>query len=224
MPDRQHLETYLASVFGDTAFEHEDDAMKSLMDRAVAAGLPRINVSSHVGRLLGLLCSLVSRERGLAVEVGTLAGYSGTHLARGLAPGARLVTIELSDAHADFAEAEFRRAGVADRVEIRRGAGLSVLPRLLGEFGPESADIVFFDAIKTEYEGYFESARLLLRSGGLLLADNVLGSGSWWVTDAPGSSPERDAIDRFNRRVAADAAFDAACIANTNGLLIARRR
>lgn len=219
MPDRPQLETYLASAFGS-----EDDGMRSMMDRAAAAGLPRINVSSHVGRLLELLCALASREGGLAVEVGTLAGYSGAYLARGLAPGARLVTIELSDAHADFAEAEFRRAGAADRVEIRRGAGLEVLPRLLEEFGPGSADLVFLDAVKTEYEGYFETARLLLRGGGLLLADNVLGSGSWWVTDPKASSPERDAIDRFNRRVAADPAFLAACIANTNGVLVARRR
>jgi caffeoyl-CoA O-methyltransferase len=210
---------YLQEVFG-----RPDEQLATLMDRAVAAGIPDIAVSADVGRLLTILAQLAAPGGAhLAIEVGTLAGYSGIWLARGLAPGGRLITIELEDRHADFAQAESRRAGVSDRVEIRRGAALNVLPGLVRELGPASIDLVFLDAIKTEYADYARLLKPVLKPGGLLLADNALGSGSWWIDQSRGQNPERDAVDQFNRDIAGDPDFHAAAIPIRQGLLIARK-
>jgi caffeoyl-CoA O-methyltransferase len=206
---------YIQEVFG-----RDDEQLATLMKRAVEAGLPDIAVSADVGRLLTLLVSMTRAER--VVEVGTLGGYSGIWLARGLAPGGQLITIEREDKHADFAEREFASAGVGDRVRIERGAALDVLPRLAGELGPNSLDVVFLDAVKVEYAEYLAIVGPMLRVGGLVLADNALSGGDWWICDAPGD-PGRDAMDTFNRALADDPHFTTACCVNRNGLLVAKK-
>jgi predicted O-methyltransferase YrrM len=211
---------YLREVFGT-----QDEQMATLMQRAAAAGLPEIAISADVGRLLGLLAGLTNAGRGpeLAIELGTLAGYSTIWLARALAPGGRLITIELEDRHADFAQREFERAGVADRIRLVRGSALEVLPGLARELGPQSVDLAFLDAVKTEYLDYAQLLKPTLKRGGLLLADNVLGAG-FWIDDPAGSSPDRDAIDQFNRAIAADGDYEASIVPIRQGILIARRR
>jgi predicted O-methyltransferase YrrM len=212
--------SYLGEVFG-----REDDDLRGLKARAAATGLPDIAVSAEVGRLLALLARMSGDGRGasLIVEVGTLAGYSALWLARGLRPEGRLITIEMDPRHADFAQSEFRRAGTGHRIIVRRGRALDVLPALASELGRASVDVAFIDAAKTEYPDYYRVLKPMLRPGGLLIADNALGSASWWI-DSPEPNPDRDAVDRFNRAVAADPDFEAAAVPIRQGVLIARRR
>ncbi|MGI9014098.1 MAG: O-methyltransferase [Phycisphaerales bacterium] len=205
---------YLRDVFGT-----QDEQCATMMQRAVAAGLPDIAISADVGCLLMLLASTTAPR--CIIEVGTLAGYSGIWLAKSLQPGGRLFTIEKEPAHAAFAQREFENAGVSDRVEIRIGAALDVLPGLADELGPQSVDVAFLDAIKPEYFEYWKILRPLIVPGGLLLADNVLGSGDWWITDA--RHPTRMAVDVFNRTIAADESFTASAVPIREGVLIARR-
>ncbi len=208
-PERwSFINRYAAELFADP-----DEQLGTLMSRAVEAGLPRIAVSPDVGWLLKILTSL-TRGR-LALELGTLGGYSGIWIARGLAPDGRLITIEAADSHADFAEAEFETAGLADRVEVVRGAALDVLPGL--DIAPESVDFVFIDAVKSEYPAYLELVKPLIAPGGLLVADNVYGTGQGWIDEGYGT-------DEFNRIVAADPDFDATITPHREGILIARRR
>ena len=205
---------YLSDVFGSP-----DEQLSTLMPRAVAAGLPDIAVDAAVGRLLSVLLRAVGART--AIEVGTLGGYSGIWLGRGLEPTGTLYTIEADAKHAAFAREEFRAAGLADRVSLHVGLGLDVLPKLAAQLGPASVDALFLDAIKPEYPAYLDAALPALRPGALLLADNALG-GRWWIDEPAGSSPDRDAMDAFNRAIAADPRFDAACVPLREGLLIAR--
>jgi len=209
-----YTQTYCRDVFGT-----EDEHLANLMPRAVEAGLPNIAVSGDVGRMLMLLTSLTAGR--VAIEVGTLAGYSAIWLARGLSDRGKLITIEIEDAHADFAEQAFREAGVDDRVQLLRGAALDVLPQLADELGPGSIDVVFLDAIKTEYPDYWTIVRPMIAPGGLILADNCLGAGDWWI-DSEGHE-QRDAADRFNRMVAGDDDFEAVAVPLREGVLIGRR-
>jgi caffeoyl-CoA O-methyltransferase len=220
-PERwSFTKAYLRDVFGA-----EDDQLRTLMPRAVAAGLPNIAVSADVGRLLMMLTRMTANGLGarLAIEVGTLGGYSGIWIARGLSPGGRLITIEPDATHVAFAEREFETAGLAGVVDIRRGAGRDVLPRLAAELAPGSVDVVFLDAIKREYADYFQAIRPAIAPGGLLIADNVLGSNQWWIDEPPGRNPDRDGADRLNRLLAADAEFDAVAVPMREGVLVARR-
>lgn len=210
----QYTNDYSREVFG-----RQDDHLADLMPRAVKHGLPDIAVSADVGRLLQILTSM-TRGR-LAIEVGTLGGYSGIWIARGLKPGGRLITIESVDLHADFALKQFEFAGVTDRIQLRRGEGLEVLPRLAFELPPQSVDVVFLDAIKTEYPEYWQIVRPLIAVGGLIIADNVYGSGDWWIDDE--RNPTRQGADRFNRKVASDPDFEAVAVPLRQGVLVGRR-
>jgi len=214
MPLRHQHTEYLQELFG-----HPDDHLAQLMERGVERGLPDIAVPAEVGRLLTLLASMTLGE--LAIEVGTLGGYSGICLARGLSRSGRLITIEANDLHADFAQEQFGLAGLADRVQIRRGTGLDILPELSEQFGEDSVDVVFLDAIKTEYPAYWSIVRRMIRRGGIIIADNVLGSGEWEMDDT--GHPSRQAADQFNRLVAGDEHFQSIIVPIGHGVLIGRR-
>ena len=89
--------------------------------------------------------------------------------------------------------------------------------------GEGSADVVFLDAIKSEYRGYAEHAARLLRPGGLLIADNCLGA-DWWITDPAGSDEARDAVDAFNRWIGSPGSgFLSCCVTNREGLVVAQK-
>lgn len=119
--------------------------------------------------LLFLLARAVGARR--VVEVGTSAGYSGVWLAAALPPDGRLYTVEADPAKVAAARESFRRAGLAERVEVLAGRALEVLPELARR-GP--FDLVFLDAAKEEYVAYFDLLAPALRPGGLVVADNVL--------------------------------------------------
>lgn len=207
---------YIEQLFSDDPenWSREDDA-------AVAAGLPAISVGAAVGRWLSLLAAM-SREGGaqLIVEVGTLGGASALALARGLSPSGKIITIEADSHHADFATGALARAGES-RVDVRVGEGLKVLPDLVEELGVESCDLLFLDAIKTEYSGYLEAGLSLVRSGGLIVADNVLGVGNGWVPDSIDEEPTRVAIDEFNRMVSDHPRLQGTILPMRQGLLVA---
>jgi predicted O-methyltransferase YrrM len=214
-PERWHYTSrYLQEIFG-----REDALLAELRTEATTAGLPDIAVSADVGRMLDLLVR-TTRARTL-IEVGTLGGYSALWLARAMHPEGRLFAIEIDADRAAFARRWFDRAGVGDRVEVVIGAALDVLPSLIARCHSH-VDVVFLDAVKEEYPAYFELVRDAIAPGGLLLADNVLGSSSWWIDQE--SNPTRIAVDAFNRAVVADTRFDVAAVPIREGVLIARRR
>lgn len=203
------LSDYAEEVFGS-----EDEGLAGLNSRANQAGLPSVSVTADVGRFLQILVSMTSGK--LAIELGTLAGYSAIWIARGLAADGKLISIEYDDTHAAFAEAEIARAGLVDRIEVIRGAALDVLPGLRETLPPESIDFVFIDAVKDEYIAYFEALKPMVALGGLVVADNVFGIGKGWIDEGYGT-------DDFNRHVAADSDFDTTVTPMRSGLLIARR-
>jgi caffeoyl-CoA O-methyltransferase len=135
---------------------------------AVPDGIPAIQVGPSDGRLIYLLLRLANARK--AVEVGTLVGYSAIHMARGLAPGGRLWSIEFEPRHAKVARDNLAAAGLSDRVTVLVGPALDVLPTLVSE-GP--FDAVFIDADKVNYDRYGQWALENLRPGGLVIGDNA---------------------------------------------------
>ena len=182
---------YIASLFAP-----EDALLAALREDADRSGLPPIAISADEGRLLQVLLTAISAQR--VLEVGTLGGYSAIWMARALPDDGRLLSIEIEPAHADFARRYLERAGLGERVEIRVGRALDVLPSLDGE----RFDAVFLDADKEPLPTYFEWALRLLRPGGLLIADNTLWGGR--VLDDAEQDEKTVAVREFNRRMASD--------------------
>jgi predicted O-methyltransferase YrrM len=135
------------------------------------AGRERIPIVEwETGRLLATLVA-ATRPR-LVLEVGTAIGYSTIHMARELADGTRIVTLERDARRIAQARAFWDRAGVTDRIELVEGDALESIARLDGPF-----DLVFLDASKTELDDYLERLDGRLADDALLVIDNLLMSG-----------------------------------------------
>ncbi len=106
------------------------------------------------------------------LEVGTAIGYADIFMARAMAPQGRVVTIDISAEMIGRAKAYAKRAGLEDRVEFHEGPALTVIPTLEGPF-----DLVYLDAVKGEYRDYLDLALPLMRTGGVVVCDNVLWRG-----------------------------------------------
>jgi caffeoyl-CoA O-methyltransferase len=173
-----------------------DWALSNAIESAHRAGLPAINVSPSEGKLLNLLVGLAGARR--VLEIGTLGGYSAIWMARALPPGGRLVSLEIDPRHAEVARNAVEAAGLAEKVEIRVGRALEVMEAMVLAEAP--FDLVFIDADKDAYPAYLDASLLLLRPGGLILADNTIRGGD---VLAPRDEAAR-AVAHFNERVAAD--------------------
>jgi len=146
----------------------EDEILADVRARSAAAGLPDIQVAPLDARHLEVLARLSGARR--AVEIGTLGGYSGVALLRGMGAEGQLDTIEIDPRHAEIARETFRRTGFTNHARVHVGPAVDVLPELAPE-GP--FDLVFIDADKDGYPHYLAWAADHLRPGGLVLLDNA---------------------------------------------------
>lgn len=161
--------------------------LREMEERAAREDVPISD--PEVGRLLGILARSSGARR--ILEIGTAIGYGTLCLARG-APEARVTSIDADPGRLATARGYLERAGVADRVELVEGAALEVLHRLEGPF-----DLVYLDAVKTEYRRYLDLILPRLRVGGLIVCDNLLWKGR--VADPPDEEDrDADALRAFN--------------------------
>ena len=193
----------------------EDPFLVELKHAASEAGIPAIWIAHEQARFLELLVRSTSAQ--LIVEVGTLAGYSAICMARGLSGDGRLVSIEASGKHASFAQEWISRSDVSDRIEVKQGVGVDVLPGV----STESADIVFLDADKRNYIHYLDEARRVLKDDGLLLVDNAFAFGQLFEDGCEDGSVL--ALRAFNDALAADPDFDGVMVPLGDGVWMARR-
>ena len=171
------VDQYLSAELG-----LDDAILRETIAASNASGLPEIQVSATQGKMLHLLARLQGARR--ILELGTLGGYSTIWLARALPADGRLVTLEFDPKHAEVARANFARAGLEKVIDLRVGAALDTLPQLVRE-GAGPFDLIFIDADKDNYPGYFEWSLQLARRGTLIIADNVVRQGGVIVPDHP---------------------------------------
>jgi len=164
----------------DRLLPPRDPLLREMEERAEREDIPISD--PEVGRLLSVLARSVGARR--ILEIGAAIGYGAVWLARG-APEARVQSVDVDPERLAAAREYLERAGLADRVELIEGKALEVIQRLDGPF-----DLVYVDAVKTEYRRYLDLALPKLRVGGLIVCDNLLWGGE---VAAPGEEEDRDA-------------------------------
>jgi predicted O-methyltransferase YrrM len=180
-----------------------DAALAAALQRQALAGLAPINVAAAQGKLLHLLARAVDARR--ILEVGTLGGYSTIWLARGLAAGGELISLEIDPVAARTARASLQHAGVGDLVDVRVGPALEAMAGLEGPF-----DLVFIDANKDQNVDYFRRALELSRPGSLIIVDNVVRGGA--VLDAASSDRSVQGVRRLFEALAEEPRVTATAI------------
>jgi predicted O-methyltransferase YrrM len=184
-----------------------DAELDDVLAASAAAGLPQIAVSPAQGKFLMLLARATNARN--VLELGTLGGYSTIWLARALAQGGRVVTVEADPHHAEVARANFERAGLAGMIDLRLGKALDVLPKLAAERG-QAFDFVFIDADKQNIPDYFTWSLKLTRPGSLIIVDNVVREGA--VTNARSRDHSVRGVRRFNEMLKEEARVSATTI------------
>lgn len=161
----------------------DDDILAATLAASDAAELPPINVVPNQGKLLMLFAMMHGAKT--ILEIGTLGGYSTIWLARALPDDGKLITLEYEAHHAQVAQTNIERAGVADKVQIIVGDARESLPRLT-----ESApfDFIFIDADKPNNPFYLEWSLKFSRVGSVIFADNVVRDGE--VVNANSDDPK----------------------------------
>jgi caffeoyl-CoA O-methyltransferase len=200
--------------WAEETFRPEDDVLREIRERSAREGLPGI----QVGRMDGLHLEVLARAAGArrAVEVGTLGGYSGVCLLRGMGSQGLLHTFELDAHHAEVARRSFELAGFARQAHIHVGPAREKLREVEAD-GP--FDLVFIDADKQGYPAYLAWAEEHLRLGGIVLGDNAFAFGHVHETspsreDAAAVAPLR----AFAERLARGGRFRATMIPTEEGL------
>ena len=194
MPDTwTRVDDYLTGLLNPP-----DPALSAALEASAEAGMPAISVSAAQGKLLALLVQALGARR--VLELGTLGGYSTIWMARALPPGGHLVSLELNPVHARVAAANLTRAGLDDRVTVRVGPASESLRDLAGE-GGGPFDLVFIDADKPGYPEYLALIMPLVKSGSLIIADNVVREGA--VADPESADRNVQAVRRYHELVAA---------------------
>jgi caffeoyl-CoA O-methyltransferase len=202
------------AAYVERQFAPEDAILAEIRTRSAAAGLPEIQVGKLDGRLLELLVRAIGAQR--AVEIGTLGGYSGVCLVRGMGKGGLLHSFELSEAHAAVARESFQRAGVASQVRVHVGPALEGLPAISAE-GP--FDVCFIDADKVSYPAYLAWAADNLRLGGVVLGDNAFAFGHLAEENPSGDDAAGvRALQGFSQSLAKSGRFRATIIPTAEGL------
>lgn len=155
---------------------------------------PKMLSGPYQGTLLRLLSQMIRPRR--VLEVGTFTAYSALCLAEGLTDDGKLITLEINESLKPLIEQHLSWSEIGHKVEVRYGDARELLKNL-----NETFDLVFIDAAKKQYGEYFEESLERLRSGGVIVIDNVLWRGR--VADA---NPDEKtlSIQQFNERIAAD--------------------
>ena len=159
------LSQYISDLFA-----LQDKALIQTRENITKEGLPAIHITPEEGRFLQFLVRACGAEK--AVEIGTLGGYSGIWIARGLLPGGKLITLEIKERNAQVAREHFVLAGLSSQVEVRVGDAHTTLRQLSSE---APFDFVFIDADKPGYSDYFDWAMENTRLGGVIATHNAFG-------------------------------------------------
>lgn len=212
------LEGAIYDYYKTVAFR-EADVLKELRAETARLGGPStMQIGPEQGAFMGLLVQLTGARR--ILEIGTFTGYSS--LAMALAGDVHIIAADVSEEWTNVARKFWKKAGVDQRIELRLGPGAETIAQLLkaGEAG--RFDLMFIDADKPSYDTYYEGGLKLLRTGGLMLIDNVLWGGD--VADPKIVDDDTKALRALNAKIMADTRVEICMVPICDGLTMARKK
>jgi caffeoyl-CoA O-methyltransferase len=171
------------------------------------------------GSLQGKFLEMISilLQPAYILEIGTFLGYSALCLAKGLKQGGELHTLEVDEITASAARENFKKSKTGNKIILHVGNALELLNTL-----DKPWDLVFIDADKTGYENYYQNLVPKLKSGSLIMADNVLFHGEVLVKKVKGKSAK--AIEAFNRVVQSDLRVEKMMLTLRDGVYLIRKK
>lgn len=173
-------------------------------------------LSGHLqGQILSMISAMIRPH--CILEIGTFTGYSALCMAKGLAEGGQLHTIEIDDELELIAQKYFKKANMADRIIQHIGDARQIIPSI-----DQSFDLVFIDADKRDYCDYYHLIFDKIPVGGFLLADNILWSGKVVDPDAANEAQTLGIIE-FNDLVQNDPRVKNVILPVRDGIMLVQK-
>jgi len=216
--DPTPINAELADYVRDHAGGRDQVLLKVEEQTAAMGSISIMQTAPEQAAFLEMLVRLTGAMR--ALEIGTFTGYSS--LAMALAGDAKIVAADVSEEWTKVARNFWKKAGVEGRIDLRLGPGAETIAQLLkaGEAG--RFDMMFIDADKSSYDTYYEGGLKLLRTGGVMLIDNVLWSGD--VAKPSVKDEDTVALRALNEKIMADERVDLVMVPICDGLTMARKK
>ena len=193
----------------------ESDILRALVRETHLKTLSPRMLSGHLqGRFLSMIAKLMQPRR--VLEIGTFTGYSALCLTEGVLEGGILYALEGNDELKHIIEKYIEASGFQDKIKLLIGNALEIIPTL-----EEVFDLVFIDAGKRDYPVYWDLVINKTRSGGLIIADNILWSGKV-VED--NKNLDTQILDSFNKKVLNDARVECVLLPLRDGLMMAIKK
>jgi predicted O-methyltransferase YrrM len=212
------LEGRLYEYYAAHAYR-EPEVLKELrLETARLGSTAQMQIGPEQGAFMAMLVKLMGAKR--ILEVGTFTGYSS--LAMALAGDVKIIAADVSEEWTNVARKYWKRAGVDGRIELRLGPAAETLEQLLTAGEASRFDLMFIDADKSSYDTYYEGGLKLLRTGGVMLIDNVLWSGS--VADPSVKDEDTSALRALNAKIMADIRVDLVMVPICDGVTMARKK
>lgn len=192
----------------------ESEALRALVSSS-AKELEYIDMLSGnlVGQLLKMLIHICGAKR--VLEIGTFTGYSALTMAEALPDDGEVITLEMNLRYQELALKHFDEYDSGKKITLVKGNARELVSTLEGSF-----DLIFIDADKLSYEFYYDNTIDKLKSGGLIVVDNVL----WDGTVLKPEDPKSEALDEFNRKVAQDERVDQVLLPLRDGVSLIRKK
>jgi predicted O-methyltransferase YrrM len=206
----------LAEAYAARFTSPENDLLKQINEQTTSGHAHAHMLSGHVqGKFLSFISTILRPK--YVLEIGSFTGYSALCLAEGLEPVGELHTIELREEDAATSKANFSKSVWDKQIHLHTGNAREIIPQL-----PYPWDLVFIDADKTAYIDYYELVMPRLRTGGLILADNVFFHGE--VLTEPVNGKNGKAIQAFNTHVLNDARTEQVLVPIRDGVLMIKKK
>lgn len=209
------VQDYLASVT-----VREAGVLGELRDETSRLPNAVMQIGPDQGAFMQLLAKLIGAKRYL--EAGVYTGYSTLAVALALPDDGEIVACDTSEEYTAIARRYWAKAGVQQKIDLRIAPALETMDALVAQGQAGTFDLAFIDADKANVDAYYERALVLLRSGGLVLVDNVLWSGK--VVDPAPQDADTAALRALNEKAARDERVDVALVPVCDGILMARKR
>ncbi|VAW77448.1 Uncharacterized SAM-dependent O-methyltransferase [hydrothermal vent metagenome] len=198
----------------------ESKVLTQLRQETESVELSIMQIAPEQGHFMSLLVKLIRAKR--VIEIGTYTGYSAICMATALPVEGRLIACDISKEWTDIARRYWTLAELDSIIDLKLAPALNTLNELLADNQQESFDFIFIDADKENYEKYYERSLALLRSGGLMLIDNVLWSGK--VADVSNSEAETLAIRELNLKLKVDQRIELSVLPVADGLTLVLKK
>ena len=175
---------------------------------------PRMLSGHFQGRVLSMLSKLINPKN--VLEIGTYTGYSALCLAEGIQPKGKLHTIDTNEELYDLQRKYFDKSGFGNQIIQHTGNALNIIPTIDKTF-----DLVFIDADKQNYPNYLEIILPKLKSGSVILSDNVLWTGKV-IEKIQKGDKDTEALLKYNKMINEHSQLETVLLPIRDGLTLTR--